>query len=325
MTKSSPAENDMPPLKPPCREVANPFSRMRLRYLFGWLILAYIVTELFFTIISIIQIPGPDWYPESSLRELLSLSIPHVVILLAVWIYLRRKRVRWTRLLGPVPRRSTCLRALKLVPVLIAFGLGEGLVLVYSLSHLAPGILDKLLSIELFVTAANEQQQWAYDLVATFQIVVLGPVVEETLFRGLLLHRWAVRWNLTAALWTSSLLFGISHVPSAIGSTVFGLVMAILYIETGSLLVPVVVHATNNAIACLIEVSDRALPSWALPDAWSGAADIRDMLWPGILLLGVSVPPMFLYISRHWPRKSIPLPYFRAAAFSAPAETQGGD
>ncbi len=248
------------------------------------------------------------------MRELLSLGIPHFVILLAVWIYLRRKRVRWTRLLGHVPRQSTCFRALKLLPVLIAFGLGEVLVLFYSLSHLAPGILDTLLSIELFVAAANEQQQWVYNLVTMFQVVVLGPVVEEGLFRGLLLHRWAVRWNLTAALWTSSLLFGIGHAPSVIGSTVFGLVMAILYIETGSLLVPIVLHATNNAIGCLIEVSDQLLPS----------ADIQDMLWPGILLLGVSVPLMSLYISKHWPRKSIPLPYFRAATFFAPAGTQRG-
>ena len=76
---------------------------------------------------------------------------------------------------------------------------------------------------------------WFYDLVTRFQIVVLGPVFEEVLFRGVLLHRWAVKWNLTVALWASSLLFGINHGESFIGGTVFGLVMAILYIETGSL------------------------------------------------------------------------------------------
>ena len=311
MAKSSPAENDIPPLKPPSQKVANPFSRMRVRYLLGWLIFAVIVILIFFFIIGTL---GPDPYPESSLRELLIHVIAYFVILLSVWIYLRRNRVSWTRLRGPVPRQSTCFGVFKVVPLLIAFSLGEGLVLVYSLSHLAPGIFDELLSVELFVTAANEQQQWAYDLVMMFQIVVLVPVAEEALFRGLMLHRWAVRWNLTAALWTSSILFGIGHTQNVIGGTVFGLVMAILYIETGSLLVPVVVHATNNAIWCLIEVSGRVLPSWVLPDAWSGAADIRDMLWLGILLLGVSVPLMFLYISRHWPRKSIPLPYFRDAS-----------
>lgn len=319
MTKSMPAENDMPPLQPSSQNVVNPFSQMRVRYLLGGLIFAAIGTQLFS---STIRNLGPDWYPESSLREILSAGIPHVVILLAVWVYLRRKRVRWSRLLGPVPRQSTCLRGLKLLPVLIAFGLGEVIVLFFSLSHLAPVVLDTLLSSELFVADANEQQPWVYDLVTMFQVVVLGPVVEEGLFRGLLLHRWAVRWNLTAALWASSLLFGIGHAPSVIGSTVFGLVMAILYIESGSLLVPMVVHATNNAIGCLIEAADQLLPAWALPDVWSSASDFRDLLWPGMLLLVVSVPLISLYISKHWPRKSIPLPYFRAATFSSSARTQ---
>ena len=310
MTKASPA--------------ANPFSRMRVRYLFGWLIFAYFVTLLFSTVISILRILGPGWHLESSLRELLSRVIPHVVILLAVWIYLRRNRVSWTRLLGSAPRQGTCFRALKLVPVLIAFSLGEVLVLFYALSHLAPGLLDTLLSYEFFVTAANEQQQWAYDLVTMFLAVVLVPVVEEALFRGLLLHRWTVRWNLTAALWTTSILFGIGHPHTFIGSTVFGLVMAILYLETGSLLVPIVVHAANNAIGYLIEVSDQVLPTWALPDAWSGAADMRDLPGLGILLLGVSAPLLLLYISTHWPRRSIPLPYFRTATFPAPAGNPEG-
>lgn len=295
---------------------------MRVRYLFGWLIFAYIVTLLLSTIISILRILGPGWHRESSLRELLSRGIPHVVILLAVWIYLRRNRVSWTRLLGSAPCPSTCFRALKLVPVLVVFSLGEVFVFFYALSHLAPGLVDTLLSLELFVTAANEQQQWAYDLVMMFLAVVLVPVVEEALFRGLLLHCWAVRWNLTTALWTSSVLFGIGHPHTFIGSTVFGLVMAILYLETGSLFVPIVVHAANNAIGYLIEVSDQVLPTWALPDTWSSTVEIRDLFWLGILLLGVSAPLLFLYISRHWPREYIPLPYFRTASFPAPAETR---
>ena len=98
--------------------------------------------------------------------------------------------------------------------------------------------------------------------------------------------------------------------------------MAILYLETGSLLVPIVVHAANNAIGCLITVTGRVLPTWALPDAWSSAVEIGDLFWLGILLLGVSAPLLFLYISKHWPREYIPLPYFRTVSFPAPAGTR---
>ena len=313
-----PAENDTSPSSFPSHRVTDPFSRMRVRYMFGWLISAFIVIPTFS---SLIEILGLGRCLESSWRELLSRGIPHCVILLAVWIYLRHNRVSWTQLLGPSPRQRTWFRALKLVPLLIVFSLAELFLVAYSLSHLAPHVLDKLLSIELFVSAANEQHQWFYNLVVIFEVVVLGPVVEEALFRGLLLHRWAVKWNLTAALWTSSLLFGIGHGPSVIGGTVFGLVMAILYIETGSLLVPVVAHATNNASACVVRALDELLPSWALPDFWSSAADIGNTPWLGVLFLALSSPPMFFYLSKHWPGKSVTLPYFRVTALSAPAGT----
>ena len=291
---------------------------MRVRYLFGWLIFAAIVIPVFSFLI---QVFGPGWHLESSLRELLSRAIPHFVVLLAVWMYLRHSRVSWTQLLGPSPRQRTWFPALKLVPLLIVFSHAGLFLVAYPLSHLAPYVLDKLLSMELFVTAANEQHQWFYNLVTTFEIVVLGPVVEEALFRGVLLHRWAVKWNLTTALWVSSLLFGIAHGPSVIGGAVFGLVMAILYIETGSLLVPVVVHAANNASACVVMALYEVLPSWALPDFWNSAADIRNTPWLGVLFLVLSVPPIFFYLFRHWPRKSVPLPYFRVTALSAPAGT----
>jgi hypothetical protein len=72
---------------------------------------------------------------------------------------------------------------------------------------------------------------------------------------------------------------------------------------------------------CVVMALYEVLPSWALPDFWNSAADIRNTPWLGVLFLVLSAPPMFFYLFRHWPRKSVPLPYFRVTALSAPAGT----
>jgi membrane protease YdiL (CAAX protease family) len=80
---------------------------------------------------------------------------------------------------------------------------------------------------------------------------VATPIVEETLFRGLLfagLVQWVPSW--LAAL-VSALLFSMWHGEPyrLIILGVMGLGLAFAYYRTGSLWVPIVMHATNNWLA----------------------------------------------------------------------------
>lgn len=85
-------------------------------------------------------------------------------------------------------------------------------------------------------------------------IALLGPVAEELCFRGAIvggmLRRGHRPW---VAVLVSSLLFGLVHfnpaqVPFA---TAMGLVLAVLYLRTGSLLLPILVHVVNNSLSVL--------------------------------------------------------------------------
>ncbi len=83
-------------------------------------------------------------------------------------------------------------------------------------------------------------------------VTVLAPVLEETLFRGFLLNRWCDKYGNTTAIILSSALFGILH-ADLLGAFVFGVVLAVVYLRTNSLIGPIIIHVANNVIALTVE------------------------------------------------------------------------
>lgn len=79
--------------------------------------------------------------------------------------------------------------------------------------------------------------------------LILGPVVEEFLFRGFLYSTLKGLLGMRAALLLSALLFGALHEgPAAMtGTAVLGAALALLYERSGSLIAPVTAHALFNA------------------------------------------------------------------------------
>lgn len=85
----------------------------------------------------------------------------------------------------------------------------------------------------------------------TIETVALGPMVEELLFRGVMLHWWAQRWGLRRAVLASALIFGAMHFDP-IGSTLFALVATALYMSFGTMLVPIVFHSMWNCTVIIM-------------------------------------------------------------------------
>lgn len=105
-------------------------------------------------------------------------------------------------------------------------------------------------------------------------IALLGPVAEELCFRGAviggMLRQGCRPWTAVAV---SSLLFGLVHfnpaqVPFA---AAMGLVLGVLYLRTGSLLLPMLVHVVNNSLSVVqIRLMGDAARTFTLTD-WMGA------------------------------------------------------
>jgi membrane protease YdiL (CAAX protease family) len=86
----------------------------------------------------------------------------------------------------------------------------------------------------------------------TFDAVVWAPVVEEITFRGLLFATLRTRMGLLPAAALSAAVFALPHDYGVGGSlSVFwsGLIWAVAYERTKSLLPGILAHAANNAIS----------------------------------------------------------------------------
>lgn len=94
---------------------------------------------------------------------------------------------------------------------------------------------------------------------AVLMTVVLAPIFEETLFRGLILEPARQKWGATAGVMISAVMFGVVHapiLPQMLNAFVMGIVLGYIYVLTDSLVPVIVIHAINNAIAyILLEVT----------------------------------------------------------------------
>jgi membrane protease YdiL (CAAX protease family) len=103
---------------------------------------------------------------------------------------------------------------------------------------------DALKSMDYFFPATwTERRWWVF-------ICITAGICEETLFRGFLLHYLhVVPWslNLTLALIISSAIFGIHHLyqglRGVLSSVVIGFLFGALFLLTGNLLLPMLLHA----------------------------------------------------------------------------------
>ena len=80
--------------------------------------------------------------------------------------------------------------------------------------------------------------------------VVMAPVLEEIIFRGLLLGGLLLRYPKWQALLYSAILFSIVHLNPAqsFGAVFLGLLAGWAYIKFRNLLIPVTLHSTNNLL-----------------------------------------------------------------------------
>ena len=85
------------------------------------------------------------------------------------------------------------------------------------------------------------------DIVLT---IILAPIVEELVFRGVLLRWLGSRFNIYIAIIVTSLIFGVLHDTGGIFSAIiFGVCMSVLYVKTNNIFVPILAHMFNNIIA----------------------------------------------------------------------------
>lgn len=87
-------------------------------------------------------------------------------------------------------------------------------------------------------------------------ISVLGPILEEMLFRGAITKVLLRKYNPVKAIILSALIFGIFHINPAqvVGATLSGILFAWLYYKTGSLVPGILIHILNNGLSVFLSL-----------------------------------------------------------------------
>jgi membrane protease YdiL (CAAX protease family) len=108
-----------------------------------------------------------------------------------------------------------------------------------------------------------EPSSLLFDIVSS---IMIAPVLEELVFRGVLFNRLKIRIGIIPAMLLSSGIFAIGHeFGGIISAFVFGICMCIIYLKTDNILMTMSIHFLNNLVAVFIDASGLEQHLFQLP------------------------------------------------------------
>jgi uncharacterized protein len=163
-----------------------------------------------------------------------------------VSLYLHKYKAGWSTVGW---RRVNILKAvLYLLGILVVFMILAN-VLLEVLKLVVPGFDPNQAQTNEFTGEAGKQHP-SLTLVA---LVLLPPVLEETIFRGFLFPAISKRTGIIWGAVLSSVIFGLAHWQANISvyTFVLGLLLCFMYVKTRSILPGIFLHMANNYLALL--------------------------------------------------------------------------
>jgi membrane protease YdiL (CAAX protease family) len=184
-----------------------------------------------------------------------------------------------------------------LVPVLVPAVIG-GCIALMELATIVEWVMPMPALLREFFQAAFGGGQST--LGSFFLAVLVAPVMEELVFRGLLLQGLRRHWPAAPAVLTTALLFALFHANpwQFMGPLLLGLFFGWLTVRSGSLWPAILAHALNNATAL---VTMHLLAVTADPQAVEATAASLGPLWldlTGLACLLVGIPGCILVLRR---------------------------
>lgn len=225
---------------------------------------------------------------------------------LLAWVLLKswRHGPDLDRIYGPLPEWSEISGLGGILLTLILFSMGTA----SMMAAFVTGLWDR---------PSTQVTDPGAPLFITFLlIVVLAPILEELVFRGILFQRWALRWGIRRAAILNGCAFGLLHV-NFLGAGMVGFVACLLFARSRKLLVPTALHMSNNLIPFVLQaipalVGGEGGGAGGTPDPAATPGPALFAVCSGVLLL-ISVPFLARFIREHWPAKEQAPPYFQCA------------
>lgn len=142
------------------------------------------------------------------------------------------------------------------VPTSIFWGFAGIFLALFSQS--LAGMIETAIGIE----AGSENTQTIIDLILNVPLVlfvssVIGPILEEIVFRKIIFGSLHKRLNFFLSALISSLIFGAAHGEfiHLLLYTAMGFVFAFLYVKTNRILVPIFAHVSMNSLVVITQIA----------------------------------------------------------------------
>lgn len=212
-----------------------------------------LLLKLFLTLglLGVASAVGERFWPavsEETRQFWLSLSAGmamQVSSLILVALFLRENALGWRDAFGLSTERVGRTLGLGVAAAAVVFGAAlvsiSGSRWLMELVHLTP-------TAQGTVAALSGTTDWSRQLAIGVTTILLAPVFEEVLFRGLLYPAVKQAGFPRAAIWGTALLFAASHLNllTFIPLVFFAVVQTLLYERTDNLLAPITAHAVFN-------------------------------------------------------------------------------
>lgn len=126
------------------------------------------------------------------------------------------------------------------------------IIYVLILESLFPKLFDSFINAPNILEDLNFGENPVAYILLFISIVLLAPVVEEIVFRGILFNLLNKKRGLVFSMIVSSVFFGVLHAETMVPTTVIGFVLCFIYQKTGSLKLSMAGHMFNNLVAFML-------------------------------------------------------------------------
>ncbi len=162
----------------------------------------------------------------------------NISVLFVIWFAWRNRRPQGKRLLHFNPISPALYPLLVILTVSLA-------VFLDPITNLLP--MPEFMEQLLAMLATKDV--WTFMMVG-----ITGPILEEALFRGIILDGFLTRYKPGKAIFWSAFLFGLFHLNpwQFIPGFLIGLLLGYIYLKTRSIIPVILVHIVNNSFSYLI-------------------------------------------------------------------------
>ncbi|MEZ0481139.1 lysostaphin resistance A-like protein [Planococcus sp. SSTMD024] len=114
---------------------------------------------------------------------------------------------------------------------------------------------------DLFLTPQPLPDVFWYIAATGFIIAIIAPIAEEFVFRGVILNQMMGLFGSWKGIGFTSLIFAVFHL-NFFGAFLFAVIASLLYVKTGNLLAPILLHLFNNTLAVYQAFANTSFMDW---------------------------------------------------------------